>query len=107
MASGFFATALREIRDDFQNYALEEFQRRAPVRSGNLRRSFRKRYKREVVSDAPYAAIVDKKTPYVDESVDAALNRVDDYNITVRGGGYAPSRARIAPSSDIFPRGRS
>ena len=64
--------AILKIKEDTLRGIEVEIRDRAPSKSGNLRRSFR-REGDEVVSRAPYANIVDRKRPYIDPALDAVI----------------------------------
>ena len=101
----FLQDVFNGIRDELLDATKDELERRSPVRTGTLRNSWYRRTN-SVVSDAVYAGEVDRKQPFVDESVDAAISRVVDFNLPLRGGGYAPARGRVASSSDILGGGK-
>lgn len=52
-----------------------EIRSRVPVKTGALRDSFRIEGD-EVVSRAPYAGVVDKRKPYLTESIEAAYDKL-------------------------------
>lgn len=56
---------------DFRN----EVRSRVPVKTGALRDSFRIEGG-EVISRAGYAGVVDKRKPYLNESIEAAVERL-------------------------------
>ena len=74
---GAFLDALRELEDDALRGVERELKANAPVRSGALARSFRRESQSSVVSDAPYVNAVDKRRPFVDRSIDAAIDKLD------------------------------
>lgn len=60
------------LGDELLDESLKQLRSHAPSQSGSLARSFRRRGRREIVSDLPYAAEVDRRAPFVDRALDAA-----------------------------------
>ena len=54
--------------------AQTQAQQTAPVRTGRLRRSIRRRARNQVVAGAPYARYVNARNPYFDRGYQAAVD---------------------------------
>ena len=71
-----FATDLvAELKGDVLDGVETEMKNRVPVKTGHLRSSIHRRGD-SVVADASYAADVDRRKPFVDDSIEATLDRV-------------------------------